>query len=82
VRAEDASAVRELLAEATEADRRARGKALKPLLEGPKWELPEPIVFTGIDDGLAFMRSQMAAKMRGEEPEPSASERERQEWGS
>jgi len=81
VRAEDASAVRELLAEATEADRRARGKALKPLLEGPKWELPEPIVFTGIDDGLAFMRSQMAAKMRGEEPEPSASERERQEWG-
>ena len=81
MRAEDASAVRELLAEATEADRRALAKALKPLLEGPKWELPEPIVFTSIDDGLAFMHSQMAAKMRGEEPEPSASERERQEWG-
>ena len=81
MRAEDASAVRELLAEATEADRRALAKALKPLLEGPKWELPEPIVFTSIDDGLAFMHSHMAAKMRGEEPEPSASERERQEWG-
>jgi hypothetical protein len=81
VRAEDASAVRELLAEATEADRRALAKALKPLLEGPKWELPEPIVFTSIEDGLAFMHSQMAAKMRGEEAEPAASERERQEWG-
>lgn len=81
MRAEDASAVRELLAEATEADRRALAKALKPLLEGPRWELPEPIVFTSLDDGLAFMHSQMAAQMRGEEPEPSASERELQEWG-
>ena len=80
VRAEDAPAVRELFAEATEADRRALAKALKPLLEGPKWELPEPIVFTSIEDGLAFMHRQMAAQMRGEEAEPSASERERQEW--
>jgi hypothetical protein len=48
VRAEDASAVRELLADATEADRRALAKALKPLLAGPEWELPEPIVFTSI----------------------------------
>jgi hypothetical protein len=80
VRAEDASAVRELLADATEADRRALAKALKPLLAGPEWELPEPIVFTSIEDGLAFMRSQMTATMRGEEPEPPAGERERRKW--
>jgi hypothetical protein len=80
VRAEDVSAVRELLADATEADRRALAKALKPLLAGPAWELPEPIVFTSIEDGLAFMRSQMTATARGEEPEPPAGERERREW--
>jgi Family of unknown function (DUF6493) len=80
VRSEDTSGVRELLAEATEADRRALAKALKSLLAGPDWELPQPIVFTSIEDGLAFMHSQMAATMRGEEPEPPASEREREEW--
>ena len=80
VRAEDVSAVRELLADATEADRRALAKALKPLLAGPEWELPEPIVFTSIEDGLAFIRSQMTATMRGEEPEPPTGERERREW--
>jgi hypothetical protein len=80
VRAEDASGVRALLADATEADRRALAKTLKPLLEGPAWELPEPIVFTSLADGLAFVRSQMTATMRGQEPEPSAGERERREW--
>jgi hypothetical protein len=36
-------------------------------------------VFTSIEDGLAFMYSQMAATMRGEEPDPPASQREREE---
>jgi hypothetical protein len=80
VRAQDASAVRELLADATEAGRRALAKALKPLLDGPERELPKPIVFTSIEDGMTFMHSQMLATMRGEEPEPSAGERERQDW--
>src|SRR5258708_37202984 len=38
-------------------------------------------MFTSLEEGLAFMRSQMAATMRGGEAEPPASEREGQEWG-
>jgi hypothetical protein len=80
VRAEDASRVRELLAYATEADRRALAKALKPLLAGPKWEFPEAVVFTNMEEGLAFIRGKMLATARGEEPEPSASERRWCRW--
>ncbi|HTR91632.1 MAG TPA: DUF6493 family protein [Trebonia sp.] len=78
--AEDAPAVRELLADATETDRRALAKALKPLLTGPKWERPASVVFTSLDDGVAFIRSQMAAQLRGDEPEPSPGEREQRDW--
>ena len=80
VRAEDAKAVRALLADATETDRRALAKALKPLLTGPKWEPPQPVVFTSLGDGMEFIGSQMAAQMRGEEPESSPAERERRDW--
>ncbi len=44
------------------------------------WELPAPIVFTRLDDGVAFIRSQMAAQMRGEKLESSQQERERRDW--
>lgn len=80
VRAEDAAAVRELLADATEADRRALAKALKPLLEGPKWELPAPAILTNLEDGMAFTRGQMTASIRFQAPEPSPDERARQDW--
>lgn len=56
VRAEDAAAVRELLADATEADRRALAKTLKPLLDGPKWEGETPAfaaLAVGVAGGLA-----------------------------
>jgi hypothetical protein len=82
VRAEDARAVRDLLAGATEADRRGLAKELKPLLQGPGWELPGPIVFSGINDGVVFVRGQVTARMRGQEPEPVplASERDLRDW--
>lgn len=59
VRAEDAAAVRELLADATEADRRFLAKALKPLLEGPKWdwELRRTPAFAALAVGVAGGRA-------------------------
>jgi hypothetical protein len=80
VRKEDTRAVRKLLADATETDRRALAKALKPLLSGPKRELPQPIVFTSLADGVAFIRGQMAGQVRFQEPEASPGEREYQAW--
>jgi hypothetical protein len=80
VRAEDASAVREVLRNATEADRRALAKALKPLIDGPQFELPQPVMFRDLGDGLAFMAERMAEQAAGREPEPSAHEREPRDW--
>jgi hypothetical protein len=56
VRAEDASAVRELLADATEADRRALAKALKTLLKGPKLEQPRPFRIASAGDAAAIIQ--------------------------
>ena len=67
-------------APATEADRRALAKTLKPLLDGPTWERPKPIMMGSIQDGMSFALSQMTAQARGEEPEPSAAEQERRDW--
>ena len=81
VRAEDAALVRDLLKDATEADRRALATALKPLRDGPKWEPPAPVVFTHLAEGTEFIFGQMMARMRAEpEPEPSAAEQAHQDW--
>ncbi len=80
VRAEDAALVRELLRDATEGDRRALARALKPLLEGPQWELPRPVVFDSLEGGVAFIVGKMAEKMAGVEEKPAAGEQARRDW--
>ena len=80
VRAGDAALVRDLLRDATEGERRALAKALKPLLEGPKRELPRPIMFDSLEGGMAFIFSKMAEKMAGVEEEPEPGEQARRDW--
>ena len=53
IHAQDGAAVRELLRQATEEDRRATAKALKDLLKEPPFPLGQPIMFfTGTGHGL------------------------------
>jgi Family of unknown function (DUF6493) len=78
--AEDAALVRELLRDATEGERRVLAKALKPLLEGPKWELPKPVVFDSLEDGMAFIVGKMAETMAGAEEQPTADEQAHDDW--
>ena len=80
VRAQDAALVRELLRDATEGERRALARALKPLLEGPPLELPAPVVFTSLSDGAAFIAQKMAETMAGQEEKPTAGAQARQDW--
>lgn len=80
VRAEDAALVRALLQDATEGERRVLAKALRPLLEGPEWELPKPVVFDSLAGGMAFIFGKMAETMAGVEEEPTAAEQEHSDW--
>jgi hypothetical protein len=80
VRAEDVALVRALLQGATEGERRVLAKALRPLLEGPEWELPKPIVFDSLAGGMAFIFGKMAETMAGVEEEPTAAEQEHSDW--
>src|SRR5262249_21332741 len=75
----DATTVRELLRQATEADRRACAQALRPLLRGPKLAMPEPVVAEGIGDVLSFVLTRMTGHGR-EHAKPSAEEQEREQW--
>jgi hypothetical protein len=66
VRAEGASAVRDLLADATEANRRALAKELKTLLKGPGQARNFRIA--GAGDIAAF--NHMVARLVGSQPNP------------
>jgi Family of unknown function (DUF6493) len=78
--AEDAALVRELLRDATEGERRALAKVLKPLIDGPAWELQKPAMFGNLTDGVAFIVGQMHQRVAGVEEEPAAGEQQRREW--
>ena len=78
VRAEDAGRVRGLLRGATEQDRRALAKALKPLLDGPPFGLPGPVIVHSAREGLEFIFGQLAASAAREETEEPPDPR--QEW--
>jgi len=64
----DAPAVRELLRDATEAERAACARALKHFLKGPRWSMPEPVMLgpqqfirfaaSGFQDPPAALREQ------------------------
>jgi hypothetical protein len=79
IKRNDAAGVRELLRQATEADRRACAKALRPLLRGPELPLPEPVMLTNRRDAMNFILTRMTGHGH-EHVEPSAGEREREEW--
>jgi hypothetical protein len=51
---DDAASVRELLRQATEPDRRACGRALRPLLEGPADSAPYPEGWLELARRVAF----------------------------
>lgn len=79
IKRNDAARVRDLLRQATEADRRACAKALQPLLRGPQFVTPEPVMVNGMGDVLSFVLTRMTG--RGDEhAKPSAEGRERDEW--
>jgi hypothetical protein len=79
IKQNDAARVRELLRQATEADRRACAKALRPLLCGPELPLPEPVMLASRGDFMKFVLTRMTGH-RHEHAEPSAGERALQEW--
>jgi len=79
IKRNDAAKVRELLRQATEADRRACAKALRPLLHGPELAMSEPVVAASMGDVLSFVLRRMTS--HGHElAEPSVEERERDGW--
>lgn len=55
MRRNDAAGVRDLLRTATEADRRAAARALRDLLRGPRYELPEPILVSSPDQVMRLL---------------------------
>jgi hypothetical protein len=75
IRRNDATGVRDLLRTATEADRRAAARALRDLLRGPKFELPEPIMVSSPDQLLRLIMCQ-----QHDHHHPSPREREWEEW--
>jgi hypothetical protein len=79
VKRNDPARVRDLLKDATEGGRRACAKAMRPLLTGPEFTLPGPVMVTG----PAELRDFLLARMTGhphEHAERSGAEREREEW--
>lgn len=60
IRANDGSKVRELLRDATEADRRSCAKALRGLLNGPGFPMQEPTVFGRLAEGMSIIFDKMA----------------------
>jgi hypothetical protein len=90
IRGGDATRVREMLRDATEADRRGCWNELKQFLTEPAVPVPDPIVFgqpdvqvdgiEGIEGVFAFVLGEMNRKMRGEPRERSARERAWEQW--
>jgi hypothetical protein len=79
IKRNDAARVRALLRHATEADRRACAKALRPLLQGSELAMPEPVMVASMQDALSFVLTRMTGHGH-EQAEPSAEERERDKW--
>lgn len=77
VRAGDGDAVRALLRDATEAERRACAKALASLLTGPAFPMPQPVMFTSLADGIGFIFEKMAQASAGIRDQPPAGPEER-----
>ena len=80
IRAGDALRVRELLRDATEAERKACAKELADLLKGPGFPMPAVRVFAGLEAGIGFVFERMARSMAGIPEESSAAERKYRTW--
>ena len=79
IKRNDAARVRELLRQATEADRRACAEALRALLRGPELAIPAPVILASMADVQNFVLARMTDPGHGH-ADPSAEERERDEW--
>ena len=80
IRAGDAPRVRELLRDATEADRKACAKALADLLKGPEFPMPQLIMLGSMQDAIGFVFEKMAKSMAGVREQPSPGEQEYRTW--
>lgn len=79
VKRNDAAAVRDMLRDATEADRRACAKALRPLLRGPELVLPEPMIMFADPESRELLFARITCRGHDHE-ELSAAQLEYDAW--
>jgi hypothetical protein len=80
IRAGDTFRVRELLRDATEAERKACAKALADLLKGPGFPMPQPIMLGSVQEAIGFVFQRVLMARDRVREQPSAGELEYRRW--